>query len=297
MIINSVIAGSGGLEVVEVGSGAVDGGYFMNETCTVEATLDAVIAAGDDAVLYHKKIDPVSWATGNDADLAATIAAAKSGAVDLTRAWNVGDTRTVHLSAMAASGVGESHVAQDVQVVLMHKAWKDAKGTVHPFLWGLKDGLANGMSGEYGYMNSNGSNSGGWNACQRRTWCNNVFFKALPQYLQDATGTTAVKAANGSGSSTAVSSDRCFLFNERMVFGSNTCANSTAESGIAQVEWYKTSSNRVKHCGPKGSANGWWLCSPYSGGSYSFCLVDSSGGANPSDAGYNALLAPGGCIL
>lgn len=297
MIINSLIAGSGGLEVVEVGSGVVDGGYFMNEACTVEATLDAVIAAGDDAVLYHKRIDPVGWSTGSDADLAATIAAANSGTVDLTKIWNVGDTRSVRLSAMAATGVGESHVSQDVQVVLMHKNWVDANDVTHPFLWGLKDGLANGTSGEYGYMNSSSSKSGGWNACQRRTWCNNVFFKALPQYLQDATGVTAVKAADGSGSSTAVSSDRCFLPNERMVFGSNGYANSTAESGIKQVEWYKTSSNRVKHCGPKGSANYWWLCSPGSGYSSYFCSVDGSGGASNDTALSNYLLAPGGCIL
>lgn len=297
MIINSVIYGGGGLEVVNVGSGTVDGGYYMDSGCTDEATLEKVIAKGDDAVLYHKLMSAASWSSGTDSQIAATIAAARAGNVDLTSHWSVGDTRTVRLSAMAATGVGESHVAQDVQVVLMHKNWVDANGATHPFLWGLKDGLANGTSGEYGYMNSSDTNNGGWNACKRRAWCNNVFFKALPQYLQDAIGATAVKTADGSGSSTAVSSDRCFLFNERMVFGSNTYANSTAESGIAQVEWYKTSSNRVKHCGPSGSAYYWWLCSPRSGDSGGFCFVDSSGGAYGSYASSSFLLAPGGCIL
>lgn len=297
MIINSVIYGGSGLEVVDVGSGSVSGGYFMDQACSDPATLEKVIAKGDDAVLYRKLMNVASWSSGSDADITSTIAAAKAGSVDLTKYWSVGDTRTVRVSAMAATGVGESHVAQDIQVVLMHKNWVDANGTTHPFLWGLKDGLANGTSGEYGYMNRSADNSGGWNACSRRSWCNNVFFKALPQYLQDATGTTAVKAANGPGSSTAVSSDRCFLFNERMVFGSNTYANSTAESGISQVEWYKTSSNRVKHCGPSGSANYWWLCSPYSGNSNFFCGVDGSGGASYGYANSNLLLAPGGCIL
>lgn len=297
MIINSVIAGSGGLEVVEVGSGAVDGGYFMDEGCTVDATLAAVLAAGDDAVLYHKKIAPVAWGSGSDSDLAATIAAAKAGSVDLTQHWSVGDTRTVRLAAMAAPGVGESHVAQDVQVVLMHKNWKDANGTVHPFLWGLKDGLANGTSGEYGYMNSSNDNSGGWNNMPRRTWCNNTFLASLPAWLRDATGTTAVKTANGSGSGTVVSSDRCFLPSEREVFGSTSYANSTAESGMTQIEYYKTSSNRIKHCGPSGSAYYWWLRSPYSGYSFYFCRVDSSGSANYTSASSAYLLALCGCIL
>ena len=236
----------GGIEVVDVGSGHIEVGYFMDNECTVEATVKLLIGMGNSAMVYRKLMEPTSWSSGSDSEIQTTIAAAKAGGVDLTQYWSVGDTRTVSLSAMAATGVGESHVAQNVQVVLMHKNWKDANGVTHPFLWGLKDGLANGTSGEYGYMNSSNTNSGGWNGCARRTWCNNVFFPALPAWLQEATGTTAVKTANGSSSSTVISSDRCFLPAEFEIFGANTYANSSAESGLTHIEYYKTASNRVK---------------------------------------------------
>ena len=291
------IGGLGGIEVVDIGSGTVIGGYFMDEECTVEATVELLVGMGSGVMVYRKLMDAASWSSGSDTEVQATIAAAKAGSVDLTQYWSVGDTRTVSLSAMAATGVGESHVAQNVQIVLMHKNWVDANGVKHPFLWGLKDGLANGTSGEYGYMNSSNTNSGGWNGCARRTWCNNVFFPALPAWLQEATGTTAVKTANGSSSSTAISSDRCFLPAEFEIFGANTYANSSAESGLTHIEYYKTASNRVKKQGPSGSASGWWERSPHSGSSGSFCRVGGSGSAGGDGASVAGLLAPCGCIL
>ena len=291
------IGGLGGIEVVDAGSGPIEVGYFMDEACTVAATVGLLIDMGSSARVYRKLIEPASWSTGTDAEIQAMAASAKAGSVDLTQYWSIGDMRTVSLSAMAATGVGESHVAQNVQVVLMHKNWKDANGVTHPFLWGLKDGLANGTSGEYGYMNSSNTNSGGWNGCARRTWCNNVFFPALPAWLQEATGTTAVKTANGSSSSTVISSDRCFLPAEFEVFGSNTHANSSAESGLTHIEYYKTASNRIKKCGPSGSASSWWERSPYSGNSHSFCFIDVSGSDDYYGASGACLLAPCGCIL
>ena len=291
------IGGLGGIEVVDVGSGPVEVGYFMDDECTVEATVKMLVGMGSSIMVYRKLTEPASWSSGSDSEIQTTIAAAKAGGVDLTQYWSVGDTRTVSLSAMAATGVGESHVAQNVQIVLMHKNWVDANGVKHPFLWGLKDGLANGTSGEYGYMNSSNTNSGGWNGCARRTWCNNVFFPALPAWLQEATGTTAVKTANGSSSSTVISSDRCFLPAEFEIFGANTYANSSAESGLTHIEYYKTASNRVKKQGPSGSAYAWWERSPYSGASNIFCFVGSFGSADLGNASSTRLLAPCGCIL
>lgn len=292
MIINSVIGGIG-FDVVRVGSGPIDCGYFMDEACAVPATAELIVAQSSTYVrLYHKLLEPVAWADGTDAEIKAMVAAADAGEIDLLDYWSVGDTRTVSLSAMAATGVGESHVAQAVKIVLMHENWTDANGVVHPFLWGLEDGLE-----EKGYINSSDTNSGGWNSCARRAWCNGVFFDSLPDWLREATGTTAVKTADGSGSLTTISSDRCFLPSEYEVFGASKYANSTAESGMTQVEYYKTSANRIKKCGPSGSAGGWWERSTYSGGSASFCAVTSSGSADYYSASYTCLLAPHGCIL
>ena len=291
------IGGLGGIEVVDAGSGPIEVGYFMDEACTVAATVGLLIDMGSSARVYRKLIESASWSTGADAEIQAMAASAKAGSVDLTQHWSVGDTRTVSLSAMAPTGVGESHVAQNVQVVLMHKNWKDVNGVTHPFLWGLKDGLANGTSGERGHMNSSNTNSGGWDSCARRAWCNGVFFNALPAYLQEATGTTAVKTANSFGGTYVISNDKCFLPAEFEIFGGNTYADSGAESGLTQIEYYKTSSNRIKKQGPSGSANSWWERSPRSGYSDYFCGVGSSGSVNAYRASSSLLLAPCGCIL
>ena len=140
---------------------------------------------------YGNPIKIVSWANGTDEEIIAMIQAADAGEIDLTEYWDVGDVRNVSLSAMSASGVGESHVAQTVQMVLVAKDTgvqssanpcynyqyvTATSGRTYPsFIVQQKNGLANGTSGEFGYMNSSNTNSGSWNGCARRTWCNNVY--------------------------------------------------------------------------------------------------------------------------
>lgn len=62
----------------------------------------------------------VTWADGTDEEIVAMVEAADKGEINLADHWKVGDERVVHLSAMAATEVEESHVAQDVVFVLMH---------------------------------------------------------------------------------------------------------------------------------------------------------------------------------
>lgn len=64
-----------------------------------------------DAILSIGNVQTVSWADGTDEQIAAMIQAADEGEINLADYWNVGDERTVQLSAMEATGVGESHVA------------------------------------------------------------------------------------------------------------------------------------------------------------------------------------------
>ena len=240
-----------------------------------------------------------SWTFATDEKIDEILTAADAGEIDLALdlGWMVGDTRTVSLAAMEATGVGESHVAQDVEVVLVNKGgYTTTDGKSVQFVWQLKDFLANGTSGEWGYMNSSSTNSGGWNGCARRTWCNSVFYNALPSYLKSHVKKVNVVTANGSSTSTTTSEDWCFLPAEKEVFGSVSYANSTAESSLSQWTWYATASNRVKHAGKNGSASIWWERSPRSGSSSGFCLVNSDGTANWNNASGYFGLAPCGCI-
>lgn len=247
-----------------------------------------------------------TWADATDAELQEALDLHYAGDIDLTKIWKVGDTRKVQLSAMAATGVGESHVAQEVELVLMSAEHYDLTSTQKTelgtsktkaaFVWGLKNFLANGTNGEWGYMNSSDTNANGWNGSARRTWCNGVFKAALPSTFQGLVKQVNVVTANGSSTGITTSEDYCFLAAEKEIFGSTTYANSTAESTLTQYEWYATAANRVKKAGASGSAYSWWERSPCSGYSSYFCLVITDGTAYYYNASNGNGVAPCGCV-
>lgn len=247
--------------------------------------------------LYGSPVKIVTWAGGTDEEIVAMIEAADAGKINLADYWTVGDERQVTLSAMSATGVGESHVAQTVTFVLMNAGGKTLANatpsgrTTCSFIVGMKNGLT-----EKGYMNASNTNSGGWEACARRTWCNDVFRNAIPSTLRDIFKQHLNVTANGSSTTTATSTDYFALPAEKETFGSNTYAKSTAETSLTQFEYYKTEANRFKKQGDAGSASTWWERSPKSSLSSDFCTVDSNGSAYYLSASTTRLLAPFGCI-
>lgn len=241
---------------------------------------------------------PVTWAGGTDEEIVAMVAAADAGLINLSDYWAVGDTRTVQLSAMSNTGVGESHSAQEVDLVLMHAGGYELNEAVASgrtkcsFVVGLKDSLA-----EAGYMNSSDTTSGSWNGSARRTWCNNVFRNAIPSTLRaifKQFKTVTVKIYNGSTNHESV--DYFALPAEKEIFGSRTNSNETECNALFQFDYYKTTSNRIKKLGKAGSASYWWERSPFYFTSAHFCLVDSAGGAYAYSASGTHGLAPFGCI-
>lgn len=238
------------------------------------------------------KVEIVSWADGTDEQVAAMVAAADAGQIDLSDYWSEGDTRTVQLSAMSGSvaNADESHAAQSVQFVLTDPGhYTLANGKKCNFVVLQKDCLK-----ETGVMNAQGTSSGGWESCPRRTWCNSVYRNAIPSTLRGIFKQFKVRTANGSGSGVTESTDWFSLFSEKEIFGSTTYANRSAESQNTQLNWYKTSSNRIKRM--NSSAYYWWERSPRSGNSYHFCYVHSDGYAGASSAYNGRGLAPFGCI-
>ena len=248
----------------------------------------------------------VTWASGTDEEIAAMVEAADAGTINLADYWAVGDVRTVQLSAMSATGVGESHAAQQVDLVLMHAGGYTLNTAVASgrtkcsFVVGLKDSLA-----EAGYMNSSGTNSGSWNGSARRTWCNNVFRNAIPSTLRaifKQFKTVTAQTYNGSTNQTSV--DYFALPAAKEVFGGSASSagsgtsysNLTEFNALFQFDYYKTSSNRVKKLGKTGSVSYWWERSPYYYYSNNFCIVYSDGAAGYYNASGSFGLAPFGCI-
>lgn len=243
-----------------------------------------------------------SWADATDAELKEVVDAYYAGDLsldDIKSVWNVGDEREVSLSAMAATGVDESHAAQTVKFVIMNFGGKKlaSDGTTDVLaIVGQKNLLANGTSAEAGYMNSSYTNQGGWNSCARRTWCNSVYKNAVPETLRAIFKEFNNITANGSSTSTTTSADYFALPSEKEVFGSITYANATAEASNSQFSYYATSANRKKKYGDSGQGGVWWERSPSSGDSMKFCRVVLNGNADSEIADRTRGLAPFGCI-
>ena len=240
----------------------------------------------------------VTWAGGTDEEIVAMVKAADRGEINLSDYWAVGDTRTVRLSAMSNTGVGESHSAQEVDLVLMHAGGYTLNAAVASgrtkcsFVVGLKDSLT-----EAGYMNSSNTNSGSWNGSARRTWCNNVFRNAIPSTLRaifKQFKTVTAQTYNGSTNQTSV--DYFALPAEREIFDARNYCNQTEYNALFQFDYYKTASNRVKKLGKTGAASIWWERSPSYYRSTYFCYVNSNGNATDNGASYPCGLAPFGCI-
>lgn len=248
-------------------------------------------------------VELVPWSTGTVEQIKAMQEAYYDGSLslaDIQSVWHVGDERTVSLSAMGSIGVGETHEAQTQTFVIMNFGGKKlaSDGTTNVLaIVGQKNMLArSNKTREGGYMNSSDTNTGGWNSCARRTWCNSVYKNALPADFRAIFKQFNNITANGSSSTTVTSADYFALPSEKEVFGSTTYADATAEMGNAQFEYYETAANRIKKAGDSGSASYWWGRSPRSGDSIRFCGVDPNGNTNYVYAGNGIGLAPFGCI-
>ena len=306
--------GDGTISVTRVGGGAISATASPSGLCKLavsgstvrvsyagagSATVSVKVAEGANylgatatcSVELEAAIEIVSWASGTDAQIAAMVEAADKGQIKLSDYWKPGDKRTVGLSSMGTiGGISETHAAQSVVFELSDPGHFELEnGKRCSFVVNQVDCLD-----EAGVMNTSNTNSGGWDGCPRRNWCNTTYRNAVPAALRPIFKRFKTYAANGSGSTYVESLDYFALPCEREVFGSNTYANASTESRCSQLEYYKTSSKRIKR--RNGSAGYWWERSAYSGSSNSFCLVTSGGGADWFGASYAIGLAPFGCI-
>lgn len=254
----------------------------------------------------------VTFASGTDAEIAKMIQAHYNNKINIADYWAVGDTRTVSLSAMSATGVGESHRAQSVKFVIGGFNHDDLTSPINGHTKAAitllqKDCLMDATSAsnvnngsadtEKGYMNSTNTNVGGWKNCARRTWCNNVFFSALPSTWQSMVKTVNKKVSVGNNSSTIETvQDKIFLAAEIEIFGST--AYSFSGEGT-QYQYYKNATaNRYKLPKWRSSYVSHVYCerSPFSGNSSDFCFVSYFGNANNNNASGAYGVAPCLCI-
>ena len=249
-----------------------------------------------------------SWTNGTDTQVASLIAQADRGEIDLYEdcGWRVGDERVVSISAIAASGtydgyswnVAESHVAQDIVLVLMDVGKTSGTGTTYndtaasnytlvtsvknkdgttrtnpAFIVGVKNVLSNGTTAEDGPLFSSSTGQGSWTSCPRRNWCNGGFRQSLPSTLRDIF--KKVNFISGKTSSSTNETVQDYFALPAMKELSNAYGDIQSTAGVRTFytttqefnalktfEYYTVSANRIKYRSSSSTANSYWGRSP-----------------------------------
>lgn len=268
--------------------------------------------AGNRLIGEPEDLKIVAFADGTDAEIEKMIEAHYAGKINISDYWAVGDKRTIHHNAMDATGVSESHRANDYAYVIIGIEHDDLVTAINGktkaaitiqtermlYLDTTTEYNASyNASHECGYINGSSTNSGGWEDCVRRTWCNNVYKKCLPTYIQNMMKQVKKLTSAGSRSSTIkISNDYAFLLSEIEIFGSATY--SYAGEG-KQYQYFKNATaNRYKKPRFDDSlvSGHYWERSPYSGSERKFCHVDVSGNSHYNDVSNSYGIVPCLCI-
>lgn len=277
---------------------ALDGKLLPAATASDKGKVIVVNAQGQYELADISSVLPVEivpWATGTDEQIAAMISALDDGRITIEdTGWQIGDERTVSLAAMEATGVDETHEAQEVTLVLMDSQHYDlVGGGKDHFVVGLKNCL-----NEMGYMNSEVTSAGSWEASARRTWCNNVFKNAIPATLRNCFKQfEVITCTEWNGTTNTTSNDYFALFAEKEIFGERIISNEVEAAALTQVAYYATEANRIKTI--NGEASDWWERSPHTdprGGGFGFCEVEQDGETSTTVAFAPLGLALFGCI-
>lgn len=222
--------------------------------------------------------------------------------------WEVGDFRTIHLSAMEAANIGEGHAEQDALMVILDFDHDELTTPINgktkslltvQLLTALIDtSQEEGSRVENGYMNSTDTNIGGWEGSQRRAWCNSIFYNALPSNIRNMVKEVN-KVTNGGGDHFPVITtvDKVFLLSELEVFGA---INYSMVDGGAPY-FYFNSDNRKKFTNGNLNYDGWWerssVLPEYTEyPSNAFCLVNRRGEASTALANTNHAISPAWCL-
>lgn len=303
-------SGGGGVQIFEMPDASVDelgniyqyvgetsdeftNGYFYK--CLHNSALDVyywqnVLVQGN--VAEPPLLSRYSFSSCTDAQFAALVSGADNGNIDLSSIWAIGDERTVHLAAIAANSAGAFTIAmdeQDVEFVIMDFSYNGQTG-INAVI-GQKNCL-----NQFARMNASNTSTGSWNGSLMRTDLNNLYYNALPGTFRNCLKTfTVTTAATHNGSSNHTTSDKIALFAEKEIFGATTYSNTIEAAALTQIEYYKTSANRIKYK-TDGQAVYYWERSPRSSSSTGFCKVDSDGSASGNNASNARGVAPFGCI-
>ena len=159
-----------------------------------------------------------------------------------------------------------------------------------------------GLLNAYRRMNPTNDNTGSWPASEMRDWLNNTLFPALPPFWRSIIAQVQVLSSAGNMSGSIVSSsDHLFLLSQAEVgFNAGDVPyTDEVDSGAAAKTFgvFTDNNSRIrKTFNGAGTANNWWLRSPYPSDATYFMYVHSNGNSYSYPASSTHGVAPGFCI-
>ena len=225
--------------------------------------------------------------------------------------WSVGDRKAVVLNGTVGH-LSLSNVTTYAFIIgFNHNSSVEGSNRIHFQL--AKTALSGGTDiafyGDFFYMNSSETNSGGWRASQMRT---NICGTSLSSYsgtiiavipaelravLKSVTKYTDNTGGGSSASAISATTDYFFLLSEYEVFGTTLCANDYESNKQKQYDYYSAGNSKIKYMHRSPSTAVFWLLrSPYANYSDRFTGVSPNGQINGSMANYSAGFAPGFCV-
>lgn len=261
-----------------------------------------IIKAGDGTTAW--KTLPILLSTDFSFEKASwsdIAALSESGSAD--KYFSVGDEKTISLTT-----------GEQVTLVILGFDHDDLTGGGKA---GITIGMKNLLATTY-KMNSSNTNAGGWNGSAMRTSTMATLLSQLPADLRNVIKQVNKKATAGSQSTTITTSvDKLFLFALAELASKTGLENSTGtsiknnaatyEQEGTQYEYFKNTVGDAdiykaypalvkKLSNGGGSANIWWLRSPYLGNSTSFWYVSPSGDVSGTNASNSYGVSFGFCV-
>ena len=171
--------------------------------------------------------------------------------------WVAGDSKTMTIDGAdyLVDIVGKNHDTYTA-------------GGIAPLTFGLHD-----CYGTNYQMNSKATSAYGWDGSKMRTETLAAILAKMPENIRNGIrSVNKLAATSGTNSAIKTVSDKLFTFSEMEVYGSATYSHSGEGK---QYDYYKAGNSKVKKIGSTNTS--WWLRSPITRASGSFCTVNSDG--------------------
>lgn len=209
-----------------------------------------------------------------DEELGIMLNAYYDGIINLADYWSIGDNRVVSLLQTDSVNTLENILAQDVTFAIADFNHDDLTSSINNKTKSAVTLTQVDCLKTAGKM----GNQSSWYNSPRRTWCNQVYYNALPSIFKSyVKQVNKISASSYNGTTNQTSSDYCFLPTEKEIVGDmSNFGNYTEQNAQTQYSYYSATGNIFKT--KLGVESPYWTRSFYRSSSTSFVYVLKSPG-------------------